>query len=140
VSQSTRARSGRGRDANNRSWVKLRESGIRGCVQSGPQRRLVKRKADKSGAKTYPMCTLTFDAGFLHYSYGELAGSYSSSCSRGFYDGAEKTALAVGLFFHWLVKTGEGQSASLLKKQYAALPAAIQSKAEEITAHEYFKE
>jgi ABC-type phosphate transport system substrate-binding protein len=93
---------------------------------------------NKSGAKVYPDCTLTFDAGFLHYGYGGLATKYSSS--GGFYEGAEKVALGIGLFFHWLVKTGEGQSASLLKKQYAALPAPIQSKAEEITTHEYFKE
>jgi hypothetical protein len=92
---------------------------------------------NKSGAKVYPICTLTFDAGFLHYAYGSLAAKYASG---GFYEGPGKTASSVALYFHWLVKTGEGQSASLLKKQYAVLPSAIQTKAEEITTHEYFKE
>jgi hypothetical protein len=82
----------------------------------------VKQSNVKKNA-SYPICTLTFDLAWNHYSTPILETKYGSALK------AEHVGLTVLHYLHTIISTTLGQGGGLTTAHYGALPTEIQTKA-----------
>jgi hypothetical protein len=77
---------------------------------------------------TYPICTLTFDVGWLHY--GSLSGALKSKYETPPYNNPTEVAESTGGYLVWVATQGQSAEGIVLH-EYAALPSAVETLAAE---------